>query len=300
MHYFARVLTIAAALFSGSLHAVVVVATIPPLGMISDALLAGGLGSTSLLVDGKQSPHGMSLLPSQRAALEKADLVLWVGSDFETWLVGSITSLRKTAIAMADTEGVQFLPATALQQAKIRQVDHEHVHGAWDMHLWLDPTVMQAYVENVRDALIIQDPQHTAQYQQNAMTLLTEIQRADVEAQALLATAKQSPLLVMHDAWRYYFRHYGLIQGGMVQRTPEQSIGAGSVALLEQSLRQGLFKCVLREPQIEAKSLQWVKAVAPSLQEALTDPLGHPSYVGGYPAWLLDQAKAINSCMKNQ
>lgn len=138
------------------------------------------------------------------------------------------------------------------------------------------------------------------QYQHNAEILLSQIQQADLTAKALLVSAQSVPLLVMHDGWRYYFRHYGLTLGGMVQRTPEQSVGAGSIALLEQSLRRGVFKCILREPQIEARSLQWVKTLAPNLQEALTDPLGHSGYQGGYATWLLDQAKAIRACTKNQ
>jgi ABC-type Zn2+ transport system substrate-binding protein/surface adhesin len=86
----------------------------------------------------------------------------------------------------------------------------------------------------------------------------------------------------------------------MVQKTPEQSIGAASVAQLEQRLRSGELRCLLREPQLEPKAMDWLKALAPNLNEAMTDPLGSPNYSGGYASWLLDQAKAIRSCQKSQ
>jgi zinc transport system substrate-binding protein len=310
MLYCARVFALLAgvsvSLWAVSVQAVTVVASIPPLAMLSQSLLQGTNGVTLVLVDGKQSPHGMSLLPSQRASLEKADLVLWVGEDFESWLVKPLAQLKRGQLAMRDTSGIQLLPATAVQQAKMRQkvehsVSHDHHHhGAWDMHLWLDPTIVLVYIGHVRDELIIRDASNAERYRQNASQLIQDIQQADNQAKRLLQPMQGEPLLVMHDAWRYLFRHYGLTQGAMVQKTPEQSIGAASVAQLEQRLRSGELSCLLREPQMEPKAMDWLKALAPSLNEAMTDPLGSPNYSGGYAGWLLDQAKAISSCEKRR
>lgn len=308
--YCARVLALLAggalSLCAWSVQAVTVVASIPPLAMLSQSLLQGTGGTSLVLVDGKQSPHGMNLLPSQRASLEKADLVLWVGEDFESWLVKPLTQLKPGQLAMSDTTGIQFLPATAVQQAKMRKKaeqsghhDHHH-HGAWDMHLWLDPIIVQAYVGHVRDELMIRDTSNAEQYRQNASQLIRDIQQADAQAKQLLQPMQAEPLLVMHDAWRYLFRHYGLMQGAMVQKTPEQSIGAASVAQLEQRLRSGELRCLLREPQLDPKAMDWLKSLAPNLNEVMTDPLGSANYSGGYAAWLLDQAKAISNCQKRQ
>lgn len=308
MLYCARVWALLAGvgvgLWSLSVSAVTVVASIPPLAMLSQSLLQGTGGTSLVLVDGKQSPHGMSLLPSQRASLEKADLVLWVGEDFESWLVKPLAQLKRGQLAMRDSEGIQLLPATAIQQAKMRQKaeqsgshDHHH-HGAWDMHLWLDPSIVLTYVGHIRDELIMRDASNAERYRQNASQLMQDIQQADAQAKQLLRPIQGEPLLVMHDAWRYYFRYYGLTQGAMVQKTPEQSLGASSIAQLEQRLRSGELSCLLREPQIEPKAMDWLKTLAPNLNEAMTDPLGSPHYSGGYAGWLLDQAKAMSSCQK--
>jgi len=310
MLYCARVWALLAGvsvgLWSSSGQAITIVASIPPLAMLSQSLLQGTNGVTLVLIDGKQSPHGMSLLPSQRASLAKADLVLWVGEDFESWLVKPLAQLKRSQLAMRDSEGIQLLPATAVQQAKMRQKaeqsgshDHHH-HGAWDMHLWLDPLLVITYIDHVRDELIMRDLPNADRYRHNASQLIQAIQQADSQAKQLLQPIQGQPLLVMHDAWRYLFRHYGLTQGAMVQKTPEQSIGAASVAQLEQRLRSGELRCLLREPQMEPKAMDWLKALAPSLNEAMTDPLGSANYSGGYAAWLLDQAKAISHCQNRQ
>lgn len=288
MRHFARVLLFVAVLFSLPVQAITVVTTIPPLAMVTDALLQGR-GHSVLLVDGRQSPHGMQLLPSHRQALAKADLVLLVSPEFESWLVKPLTQLKKSSLAMTDLPNINFLAATAAQQG-------HHDHGAWDLHLWLDPVLMQAYIAALRDELMIRDGAHAQLYADNAQQLLLEIDRVRQEAIAILSPAKEVPLLVMHDAWRYYFRYFGLTQGARVQVTPEQTLGTASIAGLEHQLRNGELRCVLREPQFEPKAMGWLKALAPQLKEALTDPLGTANYVGGYPAWLLDQAKAIADC----
>lgn len=292
-------------LWGQTAQSLTVVASIPPLAMLSQSLLQGTSGTTLVLLDGKQSPHGMSLLPSQRASLEKAHLVLWVGDDFESWLVKPLKQVNGVQLAMRDTSGIQLLPATALQQNKMRQkaepsAGHDHHHGAWDMHLWLDPSIVMAYIGHIRDELIIKDGANAAVYRHNAQKLVQEIQQADAQAKELLVPMQGQPLLVMHDAWRYWFRYYGLTQGAMVQKTPEQALGAASIAQLEQRLRSGELRCLLREPQMEPKAMDWLKELAPTLNEAMTDPLGTPNYSGGYAAWLLDQAKAVSNCQKRQ
>lgn len=288
MHHFARVLLFVAVLFSLPVQAITVVTSIPPLAMVADALLQG-VGQSVLLVDGRQSPHGMQLLPSHRQALAKADLVLLVSPEFESWLVKPMTQLQKPSLAMTDLPNINFLSATAAQHG-------HHEHSAWDLHLWLDPVLMQAYVAALRDELVMRDPAHATVYTDNAQQLLQAIEQAKQTADTLLAPVKATPLLVMHDAWRYYFRYFGLTQGARVQVTPDQTVGAASIAQLENKLRSGALRCVLREPQFEPKALRWLKALAPNLQEALTDPLGSSNYAGGYPAWLLDQANAIAQC----
>jgi zinc transport system substrate-binding protein len=288
MRYFARFCLFVAVLFSLPVQAITVVATIPPLAMVADALLQG-VGQSVLLVDGRQSPHGMQLLPSQRQALSRADLVLWVSPEFESWLVKPMLQLNKAGVAMQDVAGSRLLSATAAQQG--------HDHGSsWDLHLWLDPEIVRDYVQAVRDELMIRDSVHAGVYEQNAEQLMANIDRAQAKAQVVLQPVQHEPLLVMHDAWRYFFRRFGLTQGARLQVTPEQSVGAASIAVLERQLQQGELHCMLHEPQFEPKAMAWVRQLAPNMKEALTDPLGNANNVGGYPAWLLQQAKAIAEC----
>jgi len=129
---------------------------------------------------------------------------------------------------------------------------------------------------------------------------MRDIQQAKRDAQHLLMPVNGVPLLVLHDAWRYFFRVFGLTQGALLQKSPDQSAGMVSLAGLERQLMSGALRCVLREPQFEPKVLVWVKQLAPDIQEVLADPLGYPRYEGGYAAWLLAQANAISVCRRQR
>jgi len=71
-------LLLTALLSTGSYADVNVVTTIKPLQLIAQAVIKDH-GSVSSIVDPQQSPHHFSLSPSDRIALARADLAVWIG-----------------------------------------------------------------------------------------------------------------------------------------------------------------------------------------------------------------------------
>jgi zinc transport system substrate-binding protein len=276
-------------------QAITVVTSLPALSMIADQLLQGTTQKSILLVDGKQSPHGMALSPSQRQSLAQADLVLWVGPEMESWLVKPLKTMPRNTLAITDLPQLGLLPATASQQQHKHHADNQP-SGSWDMHLWLDPSIMLRYTEVVKDEFILRDPKHADLYARNGEQLTQDIEQAIVTARQQLAPMRDTPLLTIHDAWRYFFRFFGLTQGGQLQRTPEESMPVHSLTQLERQLKSGRLSCLLREPQVDPKIIPWLRQQVPNLTEAMTDPLGQANYRGGYPAWLVDQASEIAKC----
>ena len=56
-----------------------------------------GTGVPDLLVNGNGSPHSYSLRPSEARVLSRADIVFWIGPDFETFLQKPLDSLASEA-----------------------------------------------------------------------------------------------------------------------------------------------------------------------------------------------------------
>src|SRR5512134_3780065 len=62
----------------------VVVSIMPIHSLIASVMQ--GVGEPTLLVKGAASPHTASLRPSEAAALQRADVIFWIGADMETFL----------------------------------------------------------------------------------------------------------------------------------------------------------------------------------------------------------------------
>lgn len=93
-----------------------------------------GVGSPDLVVPANASPHGYALRPSEAAALQGADLVVWVGPELTPWLADPLTTLAPDAarLTLLAAEGVRLLDfRQGVSFAAHDHGDHEdHGHAA--------------------------------------------------------------------------------------------------------------------------------------------------------------------------
>ncbi|MDA0656349.1 MAG: zinc ABC transporter substrate-binding protein, partial [Proteobacteria bacterium] len=151
-----------------------VVASILPL----HSLVAGvmqGVGSPILLVRGGASPHRYAMRPSAAKALNGADIVFWIGPDFESFLLKSIAGMRGVSVALSRSDGVRLLPAREGGVWANHADSHKDIHTGFqeshksvDQHLWLDPVNAQAMVQSIAAALTKVDPENSAAYARNS------------------------------------------------------------------------------------------------------------------------------------
>ena len=87
-----------------------VVTSIKPLHSLASAVMKG-VGAPSLIVEGAVSPHNYALKPSQAKDLQEADLIFWIGHDFEAFLENSIENIASgaTAVSLMDSHGLEKL-----------------------------------------------------------------------------------------------------------------------------------------------------------------------------------------------
>ncbi len=106
------------------------------------SLVAGvmeGVGTPALVVRGAGSPHTYSLRPSEARALDRADVVFWVGEDLEAFLVSPLSTLAADArvVALSEAPGIVLLPfreggAFDAHAHDHGEADHGHDHGGAD------------------------------------------------------------------------------------------------------------------------------------------------------------------------
>lgn len=90
------------------------------------ARVMDGVGEPALIVAPGASPHEYSLRPSEAAAMQEADVVIWIGPDLTPWLEDALGTLS------GDAEVVRLMDADGTVALPIREnaLFETHDHGA--------------------------------------------------------------------------------------------------------------------------------------------------------------------------
>ncbi|KLN60329.1 hypothetical protein WH96_13020 [Kiloniella spongiae] len=89
-----------------------------------------GVGEAELLMDQGSSPHGYSLRPSQVRALNKADLIVWVGEGLETFLEKPLEARKENSkvLELMELKGITLLKNRHSGQWAEEAHDHDEHH----------------------------------------------------------------------------------------------------------------------------------------------------------------------------
>lgn len=287
-----------------------VVASIQPV----HALVAGvmqGVAEPRLLVPAGRSPHGYQLRPSEAEALRDADLVVWVGEALETFLVAPVEALAGSGkiLELMEAPGVTLLDS---REGGARDAhedhddhasghDHGHGHDEVDPHIWLSPANARAIVGAVAAALAQADPPNAATYAANAARLDTRIDALETELAAQLAPVRTKPFIVLHDAFQYFDRAFGLAGVGSITVNPDRPPSARRLRELQRKIVAGDAVCVFAEPQASDRlvaSLVEGTGAGTGLLDA-EGSAGLPPGAEGYFALMRRNARALADCLSH-
>lgn len=271
-----------------------VVASIPPVHGLVAAVMAGA-GAPRLLVPAGASPHDFALRPSDASALAEAELVVTVGAGLEGGIGDAAATLAEGArlLVLAEVPGVEPIPLDP---------DHGHDHGAAagaiDPHLWLDPTIAALWLEPIAEALAAVDPANAALYRANAATTAEALDALVAETERRLAPVAGRDYAVLHDAWRYFERRFGLAPAARLVPATGGQPGARRLAEARARLAALDSPCLFAEPQ-QDRALAEAVAADTGARLAVLDPLGAglPPGPGFYQALIRGIADGLAACL---
>ncbi len=292
-----------------------VVVSIKPLHSLVASVM-GDTGSPHLIVRGAASPHTYSMRPSDAAALEKADVVFWIGHGLEAFLDKPLDAFGGKAeiVAIAEQPGLALLPqreggpfeahshgdedhdhdAEHDDHAHEQHAHEEHGHDALDMHLWLDPQNAAAAVGVIEDALAKADPGNAAAYAANADALRDHLAVLGTQIDAELAPVRGKPFIVFHDAYQYFEKRFGVTAAGSITVSPEVMPGAERIAAIRDRIASAGAACVFAEPQFEPRLVQTL-IDGTSARAGVLDPEGGALTEG--PDLYFDLMKGLSSSL---
>ena len=312
-------------LIGGALQAETrIVTSIKPVELIVSAIATDDMQTTTLVPPGS-SPHNYTMKPSQRRALENADVIFWVGPDMETFLARLLASgeFRDRTVALLpgddaeahahDDHGDDYADHDDHDDHGEHHEDHgehdddnhaghhEHHHdhgGEDDPHIWLDPALAGEIAETMEHALAEQDGVDREALTRNLAQFKTALKQTEAEIQAKLAPVKDISLYSYHNAFVRFAEHYGLNLEGTLTLNPELSPGARHIAQIQERLGKAHHPCLLTEPQFNPGA--W-EVITEKLDVTFStwDPLATEVAEGpdGYLAFQHQIADAVLKCL---
>ncbi|WP_235929753.1 metal ABC transporter solute-binding protein, Zn/Mn family [Chengkuizengella marina] len=193
-------------------------------------------------------PHDWTPKTRDMIQITEADLFIYNGLGFESWIESFFSSLEAdVSIEWVEASlGAQILDATIEEESHEEEGheeesheegheeegheeegheeeghEDEHDHGAYDPHIWLSPVQAKVLAENIKQGLIKVDPAHKDEYEERFIELSNQLDELHLEYKEVLENAPRNEFVVSHQAFGYLANEYNLTQKSIMGITPE-------------------------------------------------------------------------------
>lgn len=195
-------------------------------------------------------PHDIELTPKGVTALENANVVLYLGQEFQPAVekaVGDLPSSTKTADLLQNAALIPAAVGIPGVRGEVEGGAGESLKAGMDPHVWVDPEQYVTLVEQARDAMISADPSKKAEFTANAEAYIKQLQTLGSQFKSGLANCKTNVLVTSHAAFGYLAKRYGLKQAAIAGISPEQEPDPKSLQALAKFAKQNGVKTVYFE-----------------------------------------------------
>ena len=310
-----------------------VVTSIKPLHSLTSYIM-DGVNEPDLIIDGVASPHNFQIKPSHAKMLQKADLVIWVGEDLESFLPPALKSIPQNAVVF------ELLDQSGLKKLKFREKnifeghddhdehghdehakkeddhddhddeehakkeddhddhghdEHGHAHGEYDPHIWLDPSNAKVIVKKITNQLSKIDKDNSSVYKANSKKLLKDLDGLIKEVKNEIN--KDASFVVFHDAYQYFEKRFGINVIGALTVNPDVMPGAEQLSEIREVIEHEKAKCIFSEPQFNPNIINSI-ASDTGVKTGVLDPLGANINKGKgmYFQLIKDMSNSLKDC----
>ena len=226
--------------------------------------IAGDLVSVQAIVGSGDDPHTYEPTAEQMRVVAKSRLYFSIGVEFEDAWLARFRAANPGMTIVDSAAGVERLPIPA-------SVGETNTEGEPDPHIWFSPERVKQVSQNMADALIAADPAHAENYRANLAAWLEEIDTVDADVRAALAGISRGTFLVIHPAWGYFARDYGLTMLSVESRGQEP--GPEELARLIKLAREDDISTVFVQKGVSQKLAESIAAQLGAAELVELDPM---------------------------
>lgn len=225
-----------------------VVASFYPLAEFAQAVGGQFVDVTTITPNGTE-PHEYEPTPEQMATLFEADLFLYNGQGVDAWADRVIKDLEQN--------GVRVLQLSTIEPSIIN-----------NPHVWLNPLMVQTYVQTISDTLKKIDPKNTEIFEQNANAFQQELGSLHESYQFELKNCSKRFIVTSHNAFVHLSMLYHFNILPIAGLSPEEEPSAGRLAEISTLAKEQKVKHIFFE-----------SLVSPKLSETIAREIGAKTLV---------------------
>lgn len=214
-----------------------------------------------MLIPPGAEPHDWEPSAKDLVTIKNAKLFLYNGAGFEPVAKLLTKEVLGSATAVEISKGLPLLKGS--DEADEHDDDHKdgkqdkHQHEV-DPHVWLDPVLAQAEVNNIAKALSEVDPANKDYYRQNADTFNAELAKLDEEFKTGLADVKRRDIVTSHAAFQYLAKRYNLKQLPIMGLAPDAEPTPDRLASVVKFCKEHNVKYIFFETLVSPKLAQTI------------------------------------------
>ncbi len=266
-----------------------VLATIRPLALLAQDV-AGEAADVDVLLAGDASPHHYSLRISDMQKIEDADLLVWLGPEFERFLAGVIApGANGRLLTLSELPGLSWPEPTEASPHR------GHEHPRRDLHLWLSPANGATILQAVAARLTQLRPELGQTFADNAAAAQARLDAASKAVKDDLAPVAHHGFGVGHDAFSHFANYFNLKQLAAVSALPDQSLSARHLSETARKLKSA--RCLIVEAGEPASSSARLERLF-KIPVVAADPLALNPDIDSYPALITDLGRSFVECLR--
>ncbi len=265
----------------------VVVTSKPAQSLVASVM--GETGIPGVLVSGAASPHTYAMKPSDGQAVNRATVFFRISEGLEPFTKKLAKSLPKSVrlVSLQETPGLNVVDRREGGAFEAHgHDDHKadaqgggtkagkraaEAEDETDPHVWLDPRNAILMIDYIATVLGEADPANASTYKSNAATAKSKLQALDQEMERELKPYAGKAFIVLHDAYQYFERRFGLTAVGSIAVNPETAPSGKRLSALRKKIADAGVACVFAEPGMQPKVVAAV-IEGSSAKSVLQDP----------------------------
>jgi zinc/manganese transport system substrate-binding protein len=237
-----------------------VVATLPDLGALAQAVGGGKVKVTSLAV-GTEDPHFVDAKPSFIRVLNQADLLIEGGAELEIgWLPPLVQNARNRKILAGQPGRLDASQGVRLLEVPAGPLDRSQgdVHALGNPHYLLDPANGRVVATSIAQRLAALDPPNAAFYEANLRAFHQRLDTKLAEWMQAMEPLGGKKAIAYHKSYEYLAARFGLQIAGYIEPKPGIEPSPTHINQLISSLKDAGVKLVLIEPFRSRRTPEYV------------------------------------------